>query len=363
MANTHIMIIIDNIAFYLQKSGGVSVVWQELISRLNNDNSFRVEYLEYKNKPINIFYQLINFGSHRIHQCKDLFKGLQRYLPVKISSVKEKHIFHSSYYRYSRNKNAINITTVHDFTYEYFAKGLKAKVHFWQKKMAILHSEYIICISENTKNDLLKFIPQADPSKIHVIYNGVSDDYILLPSNNILSIDPHLICKEYILFVGARDGYKNFDFAVSAISTTRYKLAIVGPQLSQEETNLLNTKLGDNYYYAGRLSNQELNKLYNNAFALIYPSSYEGFGIPVIEAQCAGCPVIAYNSSSIPEIIGNKMLLMNTLNQSEFNRCVLAIEDPEKNNEIISMGVQNAQRFSWDVMYRQVSELYRHALK
>ena len=101
----------------------------------------------------------------------------KRYLPVTCKNVNESFIFHSSYFRISSNPNAINITTVHDFTYEYFYHGLHKWIHCWQKYYAIRKSKYVVCISENTKKDLLNFLPDVDEKKIHVIYNGVSDDY------------------------------------------------------------------------------------------------------------------------------------------------------------------------------------------
>ena len=86
-------------------------------------------------------------------------------------------VFHSSHYRIAKNPKAYNVTTVHDFTYELFSKGLAQKVHSWQKFKAIRKADVIVSISENTKKDILRFLPDIDPDKIRVIYNGVSDDY------------------------------------------------------------------------------------------------------------------------------------------------------------------------------------------
>ena len=85
-------------------------------------------------------------------------------------------------YRLCRNRNALNVTTVHDFTYEYFVRGVPRWVHIGQKHRAIRQSDAIICNSENTKRDLLKLLPGVDGRKVHVVYNGVSDDYRVLPA-------------------------------------------------------------------------------------------------------------------------------------------------------------------------------------
>lgn len=352
------MIYLDNIIYYLQKSGGVSVVWTELVSRLLYDNK-NVCCLQYRKQPDNLFYNSLCLPRDKLFILRNICMTIQRYLPLPLSSVKEPSLFHSSYYRYSTNPNVINITTVHDFTYEYFSSGIKAKLHRWQKFSAIRHSKFIICISENTKNDLLKFLPDIDPKRIKVIYNGVSDDYYQMksPEKTLITSTP------YVVFVGARTNYKNFDFTVRSLVGTRYHLKIVGNPLSRNELFFLNETIGvPNYSYAGRVTNQELNVIYNNAFALMYPSSYEGFGIPVLEAQKAGCPVIAYNSSSIPEIIGKTPLLLNDLDVNEVHNCFNILENESRRSAIVNDGLENVKRFSWDVMYSQVIQLYNEAL-
>lgn len=353
------MIVIDNIAFYIQKSGGVSVVWKELIQRLLERRK-NVTFLNYKYPPQNMFYDELGLSEHIIY-LRTICVKIQRYFPLYLFSIKKPFIFHSTYYRYSMNPYAVNITTVHDFTYEYFSKGLKKMVHTWQKYLAIRHSNYIICISENTKQDLLKFMPNIDPRKIRVIYNGVSNDYF--PIKKGVSHELPFESNSYLIFVGGRSGYKNFEYSVKSLASTNYNLLIVGPSLSSQEIVFLDVNLGkDRYYCTGRISNQQLNIYYNYAFSLIYPSSYEGFGIPVIEAQKSGCPVIAYNGSSVSEIIGNTPLLLQSLTLAEMERCLEILKSQEERYRIIAFGIENAKRFSWDETYRQTMLLYKEAL-
>lgn len=353
------MIVIDNIAFYIQKSGGISVVWKELIQRLL-ERKENVTLLNYKEPPQNVFYDELGL-SVNITYLKTICVKVQRYFPLYLSSIKEPFIFHSTYYRYSMNPCAVNITTVHDFTYEYFSKGLKKTVHSWQKYSAIRHSKYIICISENTKRDLLKFMPDIDACRIRVIYNGVSNDYF--PIKKGLSHELPFEPNSYLVFVGSRSGYKNFEYSVKSLASTNYNLLIVGAYLSSQEMAFLDMHLGRNRYYCtGRISNQQLNVYYNYAFSLIYPSSYEGFGIPVIEAQKSGCPVIAYNASSVSEIIGNTPLLLQNLTLAEMKRCLEILKSQKERYRIIALGFENAKRFSWDETFRQTMLLYKEAL-
>lgn len=350
-------IFIDNIAFYLQKTGGVTVVWKELLLRLIKRYPETVS-LFYKKPPTNIFYDSIK-DNFRIRYLPLYNLTIQRYFPVLLKNISQPFIFHSTYYRYSTNHKAINITTVHDFTYEYYTTGLVKKIHCWQKYKAIRHSQFVICISENTKKDLFKFLPDINPDKVKVIYNGVSDDYYPIQTwnGNIIPFKK----KDYLLFVGARSLYKNFNFLVTSLKNTKYKLVIVGAKLTKNEIDLLKCNLNDNYYYAGRLSNTDLNNLYNGAYAFIYPSSYEGFGIPILEAQKAGCPVIAYNTSSIPEIIGDKTLLMNNLTRDELLDKLSILENEKTREVIIRKGYKNAHNYSWDRSFEELIKVYEEA--
>lgn len=232
------------------------------------------------------------------------------------------------------------ITTVHDFTYELYPLGYKTKIHHWQKKRAILNSDGIICISECTKKDLLKFIPEAKNIPIKVIYNGVGD-FKVLRSNEFED--------KYVVFVGARNGYKNFSVAVDALVDHHdLKLVVIGGgAFGTQEKELLQNKIPNRYSHAGYISEERLNQLYSNAYALIYPSLYEGFGIPVIEAMKSGCPVIAANSSSVKEIATGAALLLDDISSSEISLSLSQLRDDLYRESIISSGYIQAEKYSW----------------
>lgn len=328
------------------------MVWANILNRIVKQNDFEIAFIDYENQN-NLFRKNLILPQELTEVRKMCFKNLNRYFSPLIRYNK-KFIFHSSYYRICKNKNAINVTTVHDFTYEYFRQGVSKKVHSWQKKYAIKHSDYIICISENTKRDLLKFIPCIDVRKIRIIYNGVSNDFFHIDHS------PYNQYHDYVLFVGGRDNYKNFKFTVDALKDTKYKLLICGKPLSEDENKYLLKQLGVNKYkIVSGISNKELNELYNSVFCLAYPSIYEGFGIPVIEAQKSGCPVIAYNGSSIPEIIGVDYPMINNLNIKEFKHLLFKLEDKTYRNQIIKLGLTNCQRFSWDQTFHDYLKLYK----
>ena len=133
--------------------------------------------------------------------------------------------------------------------------------------------------------------------------------------------------------------------------------------LTIAEKEHLNARLGNSRFsQIGGIENSELNLLFNHAFCLLYPSLYEGFGIPILEAQKAGCPVVTTNKSSIPEIAGNGALIVNDITRDNIYESLNFLQNNLGERErIISEGFRNAKRFSWDKCYQQTKQLYIEA--
>ncbi len=353
-------ILIDNLIFKWQKSGGISVVWNELIKQMLKETRKNLEYnfIEYPGCNLNIFHRLLDLPSDRVlmEQSKMLFK-IKRYLPEKINNINEPFIFHSTYYRTCSNKNAVNIVTVHDFTYELYTHGIKKRVHCTSKHYALRKADYIICISQNTKNDLLRFVKGVDKNKIRVIYNGVSDDFYYIEDEH--KNEQKKVGKEaFLIFVGNRAPYKNYELAVKIAASTNMKLKIVGGKLNEKEKKFTMSYLNSNFEELGGIKNSELNLLYNQAFALIYPSSYEGFGLPIVEAQKVGCPVLALNNSSIKEIIGDDEQLIPKPDIAMFCEKIEKLKQEDYRKNIIVRGLENSKKYTWDNTYKQYCDLY-----
>ena len=352
-------IVYDNIIYSLQKYGGISVVWSNLLSRIQKDGSCDMQCLEYDGAEKNISRASLKLPTAIVHRMKSVCLKLERYFnPMKRSiqpvSGEGRFIFHSSYYRTCGCGEAINVTTVHDFAYEYFVKNpIVRYLHCRQKYNAIRKSAKVVCISQNTKKDLLKFLPDVDPSKVVVIYNGVDRKFRQIEGSE---------CKGYVLYVGNRDRYKNFIALVEPLAKLKVKLLIAGKPLTQREIDVMGAA-HLLYSYCGMVSDDELNKLYNEALCLMYTSTYEGFGLPVLEAQMAGCPVVAYNASSIPEVIGDKRLLIDDFSAESIGECLSLLKDVATRAEIIREGLANANRFSWDKMAEEYKQVYKELLR
>jgi glycosyltransferase involved in cell wall biosynthesis len=355
-------IYLDNIVYSLQTAGGISVYWYELSKRWLQ-SAGKVFFIERKDVN-NIFRQQFSIPPELTLQDRQLPLLLSRYLPAHFES-KGQCIFHSSYYRTTSNKQAISVVTVHDFTYEKMRAGIKMKIHQVQKKAALDKAKGIICISENTKKDMLQLYPYLSEKKIAIIYNGVSDSFFPIMNKQAFAEDTNLSAladKKYVVFIGSREDYKNFPFTVQVMQALKdYILVMIGGgPLTNEEKSLLQRSLGNRWQHFTGINTDTLNKLYNYAQFLLYPSAYEGFGIPVIEAERAGCPVIALNASSIPEIAGNKQLLLQT---TDIQECIEKIYYLQANrSELIVNGITNSKQYNWDTCFEKVKSFYQEVL-
>lgn len=341
------MLIFDGIIYSLQRHGGITVYFNELLQRISRKG---------------LDYNCMVYDDASIHVSELHGNAIQlnhrfaeRYRPCPLP--KDASLFHSSYYRLP-SRQVPTVTTVHDFTYERFVKGARRWLHSWQKFEAIRNSQAIICISENTRADLIYFMPDIPLERIHVIHNGVGDAFfpLLLP----LSDDKD---RPFVLFVGARGGYKHFSLLVMTLARfSGLKLVCVGGgHFSVSETSLVNQKLGGRYLYLSGISDQALNELYNQAYCLVYPSAYEGFGIPVLEAMKAGCPVIAYNGSSIPEVAGDAALLIDQLTCDALSAALSKLECKTLRANVRLKGLDRSKLFSWKETFEKTVQVYELA--
>lgn len=328
------MIILDGIVFSLQKYGGISNYFYNLnmeLLKLNND----VKIITYNDiKREYDFPNNIKFDK----------RFLERYRNINLNSF-SKNIVHSSYFRSPSGKKNFSVITVYDFIYEKHSNNfLKSKIHKFQKFKSISNADAIICISQNTKNDLLNYLPFINEKKVFVTHLACDDTFKFKMIPFELRIN-----NLFVLFVGTRGPSKNFNSVVNAVKCiSRLKLYIVGGgELTKDENKFLFESLKDRFVHFNYVDNDKLNDLYNNAICLLYPSLYEGFGIPILEAMSAGCPVITTNISSMPEVANNSALLIDIPTSENLVYKINFLLDTNNHNKIIKLGLANSKKFSW----------------
>lgn len=349
----------DNIIFALQRAGGGSSYWYEIISRALMDSETNLQFIEPMKKYAkgNIFYNQLSENRNCIEES--ITPKISRYLPVNVAAL-ENTIFHSSLYRFSRAPKIQQVVTVHDFIYEKLRRGPARVVNTLQKKMAVKHAQVVICVSNYTKRDFLEHYPNFSERRVVVIYNGISENFA--SSGSSFENKPSRSNK--VVYVGDRSPYKRFDVAVKAVTLCPdLVLTIVGGgPLTLSEQDLLNRALPKRFEHLSWIDSKDLRTLYQSAFSLIYPSEYEGFGIPVIEAMGSGCPVVARNATSVGEIANGYALLSNSSEPEEYAFLLESLRSDSAAEVLIRRGLDHSDKFSWQKCYSETKALYKRVV-
>lgn len=357
-------IILDNIIYSKSNNGGISNYWFELTKYLLNETSNDLMFIEGNKDLLNFHRKQLKISSESIITQNNSLSILNRILPIQFKS-NDKFIYHSSFYRrLIGSKSHVEVTTIHDFTHNFYAPIINKTIHNWLKYSAINRSKGVICISKNTYSDLKKFCPANKNQSVEVIYNGVSNDYY--PIKNLTLSEQSFINNmklenNFILYVGSRANYKNFDFVIKTLNDIKnINLVVVGGGnfSSKEKEYITKNDLENRILYIPSATNSELNVLYNKALSFIYPSSYEGFGIPIIEAMRAGCPVIAFDNIVNREVTENKALLLKNLETNEFFKKLELLSNQDFRDEVVGNGIKLSSKYSWDKCCKETNEFY-----
>ncbi len=271
-------------------------------------------------------------------------------------------IIHETYYsiRKPRKSNCPRIVTVYDMIHELFPSSFpKNDPYSKLKRKALERADHIISISENTKNDLINLF-DISPSKIDVVHLGVD-----LPE--IEKLENPISSKPYLLYVGARNEYKNFDLMIYCFLENpslldEYNLvAFGGGEFGADEKRLI-SKLGTRskqiIHKSG--SDQELWQLYSHATAFIYPSKYEGFGLPPLEAMSLNCPEISSNTSSMPEVIVDAAEFFNPNDQNDLFRAISNVTSSKnRQEELRALGKKRIEKLSWGTCAKKTLDIYK----
>lgn len=238
------------------------------------------------------------------------------------------------------------ISTIHDITFVKYPKDYPIRMR-WIYNILIPFilktSSKIVTVSNFSKDEISDYY-KISKDRISVVYNAVNASFS--PKRN-----EQMLREKYILAFASTGENKNFEMIMSSFlevteQCKNLKLYIVGE--CHRDRKYAVYKKCKNIIFKGRVNDDELISLYSNAIVFLYPSLYEGFGIPVIEAQTCGCPVIASNVSTFPEIVGTSALCLEPHNRKSFVNAIISLcNDVELRDKYIKLGFENVSRFSW----------------
>jgi mannosyltransferase len=328
----------DCIIFGLQQFGGISSYWGQLTSHALATGTLNFDLLLPRHVRSRAFSPERFDGVAQT--TEQLPVSVSRYLPARAHAGS---VFHTSYYRLPRGCPEQYVVTVYDFIYERYRSGLARWVHKQQKLASIRRADDVICISEYTRKDVLEFCPDVDPARVHVVPLAVDHDtYFPDPAAT------HQGEGREVLFVGQRGGYKRFDLAVEALRQSPHlSLGIVGPALTPPEQALLADRLGQRWTHHGAVPAAELRRLYAEAFCFVFPSDYEGFGLPLLEAMASGCPVVSSSAASLPEVGGAAARYALQQTAEGYAEAFAALQSAGVRDRMIADGLLHSHAFSW----------------
>lgn len=361
-------IFFDHQTFSQQKYGGVSRYICELIKGINNTENKAYLSLLYSNNVHLKEYGFNTFSYPFDKRLRLLYKSNQLFNIVDMS-FRNFDLYHATYFDpfflpYIKNKPYV--VTFHDMTYEKFSSKYSElavdTAIILHKKEIIKRASAIISVSESTKRDMVDIL-------------GVAADKItVIPLANSINASPENIKadkyanEQFLLYVGNRQLYKNFLPFVSSVKDMikEYGIHIYcaggGSFNTVEKAFFENSKIKNFVKYIP-IDNSNLASLYSSAIAFVFPSLYEGFGIPILEAMSNGCPCILSDSSSLPEVGGDAAVYMDAKSCESMSDTIRKVlEDNNLRALMARRGINQAKKFSWDRTVKSTIDLYASIL-
>lgn len=357
--------------FCEQPYGGISRYFYELIQRLQQKKGVHIQ-LDILSAD-NIFLEQLRgktaWNELQFKGKKDLNRLLSNAYDSFASRMQPFDIFHPTYYNkssLSRTAGRPMVITIHDMIDERFHRDKKEFENILSVRAKhIQQASKIIAVSQNTRKDLIELCGVA-PEKIETIYHGNSFE-----KNITRRSLTRLIHADYILYTGKRYAYKNFNrFVESMVPVLKENPPIQlvcaggGPFKASEINQFTQLGIQRQVVYQPIPTDEELAALYNHAIALVYPSLYEGFGLPIIEAFACSCPVITSAGSSTGEIAGNAAVLIDPNDTKDITEKIWEVmNNSTLQTEMIQKGLERATHFNWDKTAQQTFELYQSLVK
>jgi glycosyltransferase involved in cell wall biosynthesis len=361
-------IIYDASTFGQQRYGGISRYFTEIIPRIAAEADCRVSV--WMGLYVNRYGlqkdrgRFEHFGGFRrpfirgTHGWAQSFNGWRF---KRFARGVEFDIYHTTGYFEGDPRPGVKkrVITVHDMIH-HRAPGFERVPRDWLDRICqrIRAADGVICISQCTRRDVIDLLG-IDESKIAVIYHGSPARVEPSPGR--------VVAGTYIFFVGVRPAYKNFDLLVQAFAKLpeirrTHELVLFGGQpLRDVEVEMIRSLgLSDRVRYLPGGDDAMLANLYTHAAAYVYPSLYEGFGLPTLEAFTYGCPAVCSNASSLPEIGGEAALYFDPASADDLaEKLARVIEDQSLRAKLVSAGTERLKQFSWDRCARETADFYR----
>lgn len=370
-------VLFDHQIFWLQRYGGISRYYVELIERLralgvdapislwhSENEHLRRSDLAEGAAPTPVAWGIAQSLKRSTNLDVDGFMDQRR--SVRALKGGDWDLFHPTYY-YPYFLEHIDgrpfVLTLHDMIHEALPAMFKSSDPTSDnKRLLIERAEKVIAISESTKRDVVHFFG-TPPSKVEVVHHGLTLD------PGIAAPRPEWLPSRYVLFVGNRFTYKNFErFAVAFSKVMKeepdlYLVCGGGKPFREYELKLLGELEMLDRTICADIDDPLLACLYRNAEVFVFPSLYEGFGLPLLESMASRCPVVASNTSSFPEVVGDAAVLFDPTDEGAMTGAILdVLRDTNLRASMVEKGLRQVGRFSWDLAAQKTLEVYEKVI-
>jgi glycosyltransferase involved in cell wall biosynthesis len=363
-AHTHPLIVIDGVFFDMYKSG-IARVWEALLREfamgdfaphllLLDRNQSAPAIAGIRRRPVPAYDARLWAVSRK--EFEPIYPQLwaeDRAMLQRVCDEERADLFVSIYY--TTVETTPSVAMIYDMIPEVFGFANDGHPQWIDKQRAIRQAAAYLCISENTRRDLHRFFPEIDPSCSAVTPCGVNlaGFQRVSPERLIDFHKRHNLAKPYFLLVGGCTNYKNAQLFFKAVSRLPsqhgFQVVVTGGSFSENDLGGLRTGCD---IVCVKLSEEELLAAYSGAVALVYPSLYEGFGLPILEAMACGCPVICTPFSALPEVGGDAVLYAK--DADELAAALCEIQKPAVQARLIQAGRERVKLFSWKESARKV---------
>lgn len=368
-------ILFDDEVFFRQRFGGVSRIFAKLIQGIEqnpehqlmfNCNYSENEYLLQLKPNTNSFLKPYQFPL-KGKLIRGIYGGYSHKKTINTIGKKKADVFHPTFYAnyYLEALTQVNLPlvfTVHDLIHEQTPNNSHYTQMAKMKEENLKIANQIIVVSEHTKKDLLRIYPFVNQEQVNIIPLAQS-----LPEQGV---KPKKLPANYILFTGERGGYKNFISLLNAfaeLSKTNPDLHLYcagSASFNNDELALAQKLNVNNKLHHAKLSDSELRYVYQHAKLFVFPSTYEGFGIPMLEAFNAGTPVVANNATSLPEVGGDAAYYVDATDVKQLTSALNEVLTNTKlQQELVEKGKIREQQFTWQNHISLTLQVYQKAVK
>lgn len=356
------------------------------LSKIYKKDTFELQYFsvrtpETKEKML-LQYKTCNTSSHSTFFSGLLYRIIQNFIPLPYSWFfgKKADVTHFFNYIVPPGVGTAVVVTVHDMVYKSHPETMNSrtrKLLDMSLKRSMKRATLIVTDSEFSKTEIVKYFPQFE-SKVRVVPCGV-DTKKFMPVKNKADIAKvkinFNIHGDYFLYLGTLEPRKNLVRLIDSYSKAKAKLEEKGAAIPHlviaggrgwlyEEIfeTVEKLGLGNDVIFTKYIPDEDLCPLICGALAFVFPSIYEGFGLPPLEAMTCGVPVIVSDAASLPEVVGDSALIADAYNTDDMAEKLLRIyNEPQLRRELSEKGIKRAEKFTWENSAKKLYEVYKEA--